>query len=61
MATLHTFQNSTNCLNTTSYQPIILSDGAGVRFVQVRMRDCGSGLFNGCSSQTLSLKHTNPF
>src|SRR5690348_7411798 len=51
------FSNSTDCQNTTSPPDRIFSDLGGIRWVQIRLRDCGSGLFNGCSSSWWSLKH----
>ena len=58
---LFAYRNSTDCLNTATFPDRILTDGAGVRYVQIRLRDCGSGLFNGCSSSAWSLRHYNPF
>jgi hypothetical protein len=55
------YRNSTDCLNTDSFPDRILTDGAGVHFVQIRLRDCGSTPFNGCSSSSFSLRHFNPF
>jgi hypothetical protein len=55
------FVNSTDCLNTTRPPDRILTDGGGVRYVQIRLRDCGSTPLNGCSSSAWSLRHYNPF
>ena len=58
---MYAYRNSTDCLNATRPPDRIFTDGAGVRYVQIRLRDCGSGLFNGCSSSAWSLRHYNPF